>query len=179
MRWIHSKAFERVRCIHVTEVFCHRHFVFTIWILVKKSDTDHCNTWKMTFSTTRFFKCRRSNNARSRFWRCIKYSVNNLCEVFTFLDRAFFLLVMRSMSSKRMMNISMAFPVSTIDRDPSIRICLNKRKFNFHPCYDRQTDPEADMTGIWRSYISNQPDVRSKTTPKIRPSMWSLVQTEI
>ena len=91
---------------------------------------------------------------------------------FTFLDRAFFLLVMRSMSSKRMMNISMAFPVSTNDRDPSIRICLNERKFNFHPCYDRQTDPEADMTGIWRSYISNQPDVRSKTTTKNTCRHW-------
>ena len=42
----------------------------------------------------------------------------------TFLERAFFLLVMRSMSSNRMTNISTAFPESSNCRGPSIRICL-------------------------------------------------------
>ena len=47
--------------------------------------------------------------------------------ILTFFERPFFFLVMRSMSSKRMTNISGAFPESRSWRGPSIRICLARK----------------------------------------------------
>ena len=44
----------------------------------------------------------------------------------TFFESAFFLLVMMSMSSNRMTNISTGLPESSRCRGPSIRICLTR-----------------------------------------------------